>query len=118
MTLQMAGVEAETALIGALGTAKTLAGESRSRDAGNRCPAWMEALVPGSVFQEFEAAGTGRQRQPLGHDQLLFVQAHQPPGDERARKCADQSGRMESDLMEGALGDRAQPCRNLDAEDV
>ena len=118
MLLQVTREQAEAALVGALRADETLLRQRRRGDAGDRRPARMETFGPGAVREELQAAGRRRQGDALRHDELRLAQAHQPPRGERAREGADEAGRMEADLMECALGDGAEPRRNLDAQDV
>src|SRR5262249_51481458 len=118
MALQMAGIEAEPALVSAFCADETLPGKRGCGNPGNGGPPRMKTFVPGAVFKKLEAAGARRQGQALRHDELLLVQAHQTPRSERAGKSANEPGRVKTDLMKCAFGDRTQPRGDLDAEHV
>ena len=77
----------------------------------------MEALGPGAVGEEFEAAGGGAEREPLRMNERGSAEAGELSGGDRAAEDAGDAGRMESDLVEPALGDHPDTGRHLDAGD-
>ena len=83
-----------------------------------RRPARMHALGPGAVLQELEAARGHGERDALRHHQALGTEPHQRAGSERAAEHADQSGRVEADLVERPAADGGQARCRFHAGDI
>ena len=84
-------------------------------DAG---PAWVEALGPRALLEEFEAARVGRQRDALCIDQLRGIEPVQLTRRECAGKDADYTCGMEPNLVKSPFGHRAESRTRLYAGDI
>jgi hypothetical protein len=115
---KMAGVKAEATVVGASWPDEAVLRERRRRDPGHPRPAWVHALGPGAVLEKLQAAARHRQHDALRHGGALRIETKKLRRGKCAAERADQSGRMEADLMEAALGDRPQPSGNFHCRHV
>ena len=78
----------------------------------------MDALGPGAVGEELQAAGGHGERDALRHRRLALGEAGKPGGRQRRAERADQARRMMPAHMEPALRRLADPRRRLDADQI
>ena len=117
MLPEMAGVQAEAAVIRAARADKAVLRHGRSGDAGDAGPAGMHALGPGAVFEKFEASAGHRQHDALRHRSAFGIEAEKPRRGERAAERADQPGGMKTHLMKAAFRDCSEPGRDFHRRD-
>jgi hypothetical protein len=115
---EVAAVEAEASFVRRPRCDEVVLGKRCGGDAAHCRPARMQALGPGAVGEELEAAGGDGQGDALSARKSLGIQTMELACRDRAGKRADRARGMEADLVEGAFCGRGDACAGFHAGDV